>query len=175
MLANREATIIKKYGSLENFYKYKGNKNKETWDKKHDYILAKINKKKKLNNTFQVSNMEKDFYNILVNKYGKEDVVKQYKDENRYPFNCDFYIKSKDLFIELNLHWSHGGHLFNPNNPEDLNLLKHWEEKSSNSLYFKNAINTWTKRDVEKFKIAKENNLNYEVIYNKKELYEKYL
>jgi len=32
---------------------------------------------------------------------------------------CDFYIPSEDLFIELNRHWSHGGHFYDPNNIED--------------------------------------------------------
>ena len=36
------------------------------------------------------------------------DVITQYKDD-RYPFACDFYIPSLDLFIECNYHWTHGG------------------------------------------------------------------
>ena len=28
---------------------------------------------------------------------------------DRYPFACDFYISSLDLFIECNYHWTHGG------------------------------------------------------------------
>ena len=69
--------------------------------------------------TFNTSKQEKDYYNYLVNKYGKDDVLYQYTD-SRYPYSCDFYIKSKDLFIELNLHWTHGGHPFDKNNAEDL-------------------------------------------------------
>ena len=36
------------------------------------------------------------------------DVITQYKDD-RYPFACNFYIPSLDLFIECNYHWTYGG------------------------------------------------------------------
>ena len=32
------------------------------------------------------------------------------------------YIKEDDLFIELNNHWTHGGHPFDPNNKEEYYL-----------------------------------------------------
>ena len=38
--------------------------------------------------------------------------------------------------------------------------------------YFNNAINTWTIRDVEKRKYAKENKLNYIVLWKYEELQE---
>lgn len=44
-------------------------------------------------------------------------------------------------------------------NPEDLAILEKWKEKSKNSQFFINAINTWTVRDVQKRNKAKENNL----------------
>ena len=70
-----------------------------------------------------------------------------------------------DLFIELNAHWTHGGKPFDPNDEECINKLKEWEEKAKTSEYFRVAIETWTVRDVEKQRIAKENGLNYKVIY----------
>ena len=40
-----------------------------------------------------------------------------------------------------------------------------WQEKAKQSQFYENAIKTWTERDVEKQRVAKENNLNYKVIY----------
>lgn len=103
-------------------------------------------------------------YHDLCLQYGKENVLHPYRDE-RYPFNCDFYIISEDLFIEYNGTWTHGGHPFDPMDLDDIYKLEQWEEKAKTSPYYKNAIYTWTDLDVRKQKIAKENNLNYIVIY----------
>lgn len=150
---NREKafeTIIYTYGSLENYYKELHQKGNET---------------KKRNNSFNSSKPEINFYNILCESYGKENVLRNYKDKERYPFYCDFYIKSLDKFIELNLHWTHGSLPYNKDDLECQKQLEIWQEKAKTSQFYQNAIETWTVRDVEKQKIAKENNLNYEVIY----------
>jgi hypothetical protein len=115
------------------------------------------------NNTFSTSSNEEHFYNSLVQVYGRTDVIRQYK-ESRYPFNCDFYIKSEDLFIELNLSWTHGKKPFEGNS-EDLATLNLWKTKAKTSDYYAGAIKTWTERDPLKLKIAKENNLKYLNIY----------
>ena len=101
----------------------------------------------------------------LVQQYGRENVIYQYHSDARYPFNCDFYIISEDLFIEVNNWWHHGPHPLNPNNEEDINLLNEWKEKAKTSSQFQAAIYTWTVRDQLKIKTAKENNLNYKLIY----------
>lgn len=116
----------------------------------------------KRNNSFNKSQPEEDMYKQLCEQYGEDNVVRQYKEE-RYPFDCDFYIPSEDLFIELNLHPSHGEHPFDPNNEEDVKLLESLKEKDDN--WSKMIIDVWTNRDVVKQKIAKENNLNYVTIY----------
>ena len=113
--------------------------------------------------TFNSSVVEDRIFELLIDKFG--EVIRQYRDE-RYPFNCDFYIPSKDLFIELNAHWTHGGMPYDPNNEVCKEQLRRWEEKSKNSKYYKNAIYAWTNLDVRKQKCAKENELNYKVIYN---------
>jgi len=74
---------------------------------------------------------------------------------------CDFYIPSKDLFIELQLSWTHGSKPFVENNIDCQNQLNIWRQKSLTSDYYKNAIETWTIRDVKKRNIAKQNKLNY--------------
>ena len=96
--------------------------------------------------------------------YGEEQVLRNHKEE-RYPFYCDFYIKCEDLFIELNAHWTHGGQPYDPNDDFCKTQLAKWQEKAKTSQFFANAIDTWTVRDVRKANVAKENNLNYKVIY----------
>lgn len=131
-------------------------------------VQDKVNKTKKVNKTFNTSGPEEKYYRYLCKKYGAEEVLRQYKD-NRYPFNCDFYIKSEDLFIELNISWTHGGKLFE-GNAADLLKLATWKERAKHSNYYKTAIEVWTQRDVQKYKIAKENNLNYKIYYTEAEL-----
>lgn len=119
---------------------------------------------KKKNNSFNSSNVEEDFYRALNEEYKSKTIYRNYKCD-RYPFYCDFYIKEDDLFIELNAHWTHGGRPFDPNDSSCQEQLKQWQEKSKTSLFYKNAIETWTVRDVQKREIAKKNNLNYKTIY----------
>lgn len=130
--------------------------------------LQKSYATRKKNHTFNSSKPEDIFYQKLVEKYGEQNIIRQYKDI-RYPFMCDFYIKSLDQFIELNLHWTHGGHLFDPNNLNDLKKLERWKEKAKYSNYYKNAIETWTKRDLNKIYIAQKAKINYKAIYSFKE------
>lgn len=125
----------------------------------------KLNQTKAQNGTFNTSQPEELYYNSLVQIYGKDDVIRQYRDE-RYPFSCDFYIKSLDLFIELNLHWTHGEHSYDETNLEDIALKEELELKAKSSDYYKNALYVWTDLDVRKQQIAKENNLNYRVVYS---------
>lgn len=142
-------TITQKYGSLDSYYKQIYNKGIETKYKKW---------------TINTSQVEKEYLKQLRKVYGYPDVMTQYRSE-KYPFRCDFYIRSLDLYIELNAHWTHGGMPYDKNNPECQKKLELWKEKAKTSKFYENAIYTWTVRDVEKQKIAKENNLNYKVIY----------
>lgn len=114
------------------------------------------------NNTLKSSKYEDTVYEMLCKKYG--DVKRQYKEE-RYPFYCDFYVPSEDLFIELNAHWTHGGKKFDNKDSGCVKQLNEWKEKAKNSEFYGNAIHTWTVRDVEKNIMAIKNNLNYSVIY----------
>lgn len=123
----------------------------------------------KKNNTFNSSSPERDFEMFLNTLYTKSDIIHQYKD-SRYPYFCDFYIKSKDLFIELNLHWTHGKHPFDKNSKEDLEKLETW--KTKHTKYYDKAIRTWTERDIEKQEMAKKNNLNYYVFYSIEDAYD---
>lgn len=83
--------------------------------------------------------------------------------DGRYPFKVDIYLKEKDLFIELNLFWTHGGHWFNKNCSADLEMVSNW--KAKNTLFYDNAVKNWTISDVNKRSFAKKNDLNYIVLW----------
>ena len=144
--------------------------NKATWDQHKKEILEKAYQTKKNNKSFNSSSIEDIYYKILCIKYSASNVIRQYKEE-RYPFACDFYIKSLDLFIELNLNWTHGGHKFNVNDEQDKQKLILWQEKAKSSDFYKKAIDVWTRLDPEKFAYAEKNHLNYKVYYSEDELY----
>ena len=127
---------------------------------------------KKKNNSFNISKGEDKLYQILCEKYGTENVIRQYYS-NIYPFVCDFYIKSEKLYIEYQGNWTHGKHPFDETNPDDLKTLQLWKDKSmevnfkgKQKKYYLNAIYTWTDLDVRKRTIAKQNNLNFIEIFN---------
>lgn len=154
-------TCLLKYG-VDNVMKNELIKNKIDYkeQKRKEYIT------KRKNNSFNKSNIEDKSFILLKEKY--QDILRQYKSK-LYPFYCDFYIPSLDLYIECNYHWTHGGKTFEGND-NDLIKLNEWKEK--NTQYFKNAINCWTIRDVNKRNIAKKNNLNYIEFWNINELKE---
>ena len=120
---------------------------------------------KRRNGTFNTSKPEQTLYLLLCDVFGEKNVAKQYSDI-RYPFHCDFYIKPLDLFIELNAHWTHGGHWFDENNSFDIDKLISWSSQSRNSQYYQSAIYIWTERDPMKLKCAVDNNLNYLVFWD---------
>ena len=118
-----------------------------------------------------------DIHGITKNLNIIEDKIKNYLIEHNiefkqqykskeYPYSCDFYIKSLDLFIELNLHWTHGDHPYNESDSRDVELKESLAEKAKTSEYYRNALYVWTDLDVRKQRIAKENNLNYKAVYS---------
>ena len=131
-------------------------------------IVHKSWETKRKNGTFNTSKPEETMKSLLIDIFGKDDVFCQYDADTRYPFACDFYIKSSDLFIELNAHWSHGGHWFNKNDDNDLQKLTVWTKRAQQkgSRYYHAAIYVWTERDLMKKAIAEKNNLNYLVFWN---------
>lgn len=102
----------------------------------------------------------------LVDYFGRNDVFYQYglfPKDNRYPFNCDFYIKSLDLFIELNYHYSHNDHWFDKTNECDVNKYNEW--KHSHNIKYRKAAYNWAITDLQKRKFAEDNGLNYLVFW----------
>lgn len=131
------------------------------------FIHAKSWQTKRRNGTFSTSRPEDTLYGLLCDKFGRENVVRQYMDD-RYPFHCDFYISTLDLFIELNANWTHGGHWFDSNNPLDLEKLACWQDRvlHQGSQFYKSAIHVWTVTDIKKRETAMVSNLNYLVFWD---------
>lgn len=146
-------TLLKHYGVTNPL------KNKDIYNKHIETM--------KINGTMNTSKPEEDYYKYLCDKYGEDDIIRQYRDDrysyNGKCFNCDFYIKSEDRFIELNYHPSHGGHPFDENNEEDLKILENL--KNNKSEWNDLIIDVWTNRDVLKKKVAEQNKLNIDILY----------
>ena len=147
----RKHTSLLKYG-VDHPMKSDIVKQKYNW---HN-IVNKINETKNKNNTFNTSNTEEISYELL--KLQFPDVIRQYRSDV-YPFNCDFFIPSLDLYIECNYHWSHGKHPFNKHNKNDIERLDIMHKK--HSKYYDISINVWTIKDPLKRQTAKENKLNW--------------
>lgn len=114
------------------------------------------------NGTFNTSQGEKEIYKLLLEKF--EDVKYQYVSKE-YPFHCDFYIPKLNIYIEYQGTWTHGSKPFE-GTEEDLAKLDKWEQKALNSKFYRNAIDVWTKFDVEKRRLARENRLNWIEFFN---------
>ena len=122
----------------------------------------RISRVKRENGTFNTSSSEDALYGLLVeyvNQHGMT-VVRQYRDEKRYPFAVDFYIPERDLFIELNGSWSHGGHWYEVDREMDQKTVQTWLKKGKKSKYYRVALETWTERDVRKREAARQAELN---------------
>ena len=143
----------------------------EDYIKHKNKIIDKISETKRKNNSFNVSKPEEFIYNILKENY--TDVKREYNEDPRYPWHCDFYIPKIDTFIELQGYYTHGKHPFNKNSKEDidrLNKLKiKYKDYYENKGKWPQIISVWTESDVLKRNKAKEENLKYIEIFTIKE------
>ena len=169
-------TCLEKYG-VENPMQTQYYKNLISSILSSNEIQEKIYNTKLLNNSFNISYQEDVCFDLLKEKYS--DCIRQYKSE-LYPFNCDFYIPSLDLYIEYNGSHYHHYHPFDINDDNDINELNRLKEKAENSNAHKNGkksqydniIYTWTILDSKKRNIAQQNNLNYIEFWNINEVKE---
>ena len=122
----------------------------------------------KSNNSFIKSKIQDDTYNELRKYFNEEDIFKEHKTE-KYPYKCDFYIKSIDTYIEVQGSQFHNHHPFNKENNNDIKELNKLIVKSKLNPKSQaiGIINTWTITDIQKRNLAKENNLNYIEIWPK--------
>lgn len=141
--------------------------------RKTEECLKKIVESKKRNGTANTSKYERNAYQWLIEYYGPEDIVAQYKDEryknpiNGHTYHCDFYIRSKDLFIELQIFWGHGPHPFNENDKNDIALLEEIKEKIKEKPIYQRLVNCWTKDDVCKRQVAKLSGIKLLEVYDR--------
>lgn len=183
ILRYNDATYNNRQKMKETFQRTRGVDNisqteywKDIIHSKQQEIQRKIYDTKRKNGTLGTSNSEDIVYQLLIQKFDFNDVIHHYYDEKRYPFECDFYIKSLDLFIELNFYWTHGFEPFNKDNTKHQERLNNWI-KSTQEINFKeqkkdgykNAIYIWTIDDPNKLATFKRNNLNYRIFYNLEE------
>lgn len=120
----------------------------------------KVTKQEK--GTFHTSQSEEILFQRLCDVFGESDVKRQYFSDE-YPFACDFYIVSRDMYIELNGTWTHGTHWFEGSS-DDMMVLQDWSQKGT--VYYQNAIQVWSKTDVKKRSVAEQNCLNYVVFWD---------
>ena len=121
-------------------------------------MQAKRDETRKKNGTYATSQPEIDLGARLVERFGESDVKTQYKD-SRYPWKCDFYIVSRDLFIELNACQYHNGHWYDASDSRDREVLD--EFKNSSSKQDKSTVCIWSGLDVKKRERARAEKLNY--------------
>lgn len=120
-------------------------------------LVSKNVEAKRQNGTFSTSSVEEHIKNF-------SSFAAQYNKDARYPYLCDFYDKGKDLFIEVNASWTHGYHWYNAK--KDAFVCKKWITKSKKSDYYANALEVFTKLDVEKRNTAMVNDLNYVTLWD---------
>lgn len=120
--------------------------------------IRKANRTRIVNGTTNYSKSENEFYHkLLLLGFDKDDIIHHYMSD-KYPFNCDFYIKSKDLYVEYQGHFTHGYEPFDENNEEHLKYLIDMQDAGKD-------MSTWFKRDVNKLNVAKKNKINLLLVY----------
>lgn len=126
--------------------------------------VYKVAKTKAVNHTFHTSKPEEALYEMLCEHFGSEDIVRQYLSDE-YSYACDFYIKSRDLYIELNASWTHGNHWFGTGTTDN-DVKTEWLSKKTE--YYNNAVEVWSDKDLKKRESALLNKLNYVVFWDNK-------
>lgn len=156
---NRQKSMLAKYGAANSV------EIKE--------IRDKIFEARRRNNTMSTSRAEESLYLLLCDVFGFSDVQRNIVVDDRYPYHVDFYVKSLDLFIELNGDRSHGGKWFDPQSIDDISQLCDWqqnmlrvENETNKKSRYRQFIKVWTVLDVTKRQIASKHNLNYLVFWD---------
>lgn len=125
-------------------------------------VVRKVFASRLRNGTCNTSESEERLYGSLCERFGEDDVVRQYSS-SEYAFACDFYVRSRDLYVELNAMWTHGQHWFGSGR-HDADVAAAWREKGT--AFYDNAVDVWTRSDVEKRETARRNGLNYVVFWD---------
>ena len=131
-------------------------------------VAKEVFEKRKMNGTLNTSKYEEYVWKKLLQIFTV--VERNYNSDPRYPFHVDFYVPERDLFLELNINWTHGFSWYDPSSKEDLDKRSYIEKK-----YPKWCPMAWWTSDVQKREFAKKNNLNYVVLWNSKDIEEWFL
>lgn len=136
-------------------------------------IREKIFEARRLNGTLNDSKPEDALEVLLQNRFGMDDVLRNVVVDDRYPFHVDYYIKSRDMFIELNGDRSHNDHWFDSSDERDQSLVRFWmgradelESEFGGQSRYRSFIRVWTETDVAKREAARINKLNYLVFWD---------
>lgn len=164
----KKQTALKHYG-VEYWQQSKEGREWLSYILSTDEVQQKMIETKRKNDTLGKSKIELEILYLIKEKFS--DIEYQHRDNDRYPFNCDYYIPSLDLFIEYQGFVTHGKHPYNENNVDDINELNRIKSKDliKHPLY-KDIIENWTITDPMKRNIAKKNNLNYIEFWNIEEV-----
>lgn len=173
----QEKTMIEKYGVKYWAQTDEGKRRLSEIGRDPNIQKAKSETRRK-NNTFKSSCVEDEIKVVLQSIF--PNLKDHYKNDPRYPFECDFYIPDLDMFIEYNGSQFHNTEPFNPNNIKHLEIIKKYKtrsnelkkEKCKDNTQYDNMIYDWTIRDVNKRETAKRNKLNYIELWNKKEAFD---
>lgn len=156
---HRQETMLSRYGAANSV--------------QIDEIRNQIFEARRKKGTINSSKAEDVFYEMLIEYFGETDVLRNVCVDNRYPYHVDFYIKSRDLFIELNGDKCHNTHWFDENNEQDIQTVNSWKEnqlriesETGKKSRYSKYIETWTVSDVKKRQSAKANDLNYLVFWD---------
>lgn len=162
--ARIEATMLERYGA-KNFMQSDAVKarrmQQEQFGADHYTRSAEYSR----NHTFNASGGEDLLYERLTAVFGDGQVIRQYQDE-RYPYACDFYVKDRDLFIELNASWTHGGRWWQQDSSWCRRQKAVWQDKAALHAFYKQALDTWLMRDTAKRAAAELGRLNYLVFWD---------
>lgn len=157
--AHRQETMLARYGAANSV--------------QIDEIRNQIFETRRKRGTINSSQAEDVLYEMLSAYFGKADVLRNVCVDSRYPYHVDFYVKSRDLFIELNGDKCHNTHWFNENNERDVQIVNSWKEnqlrveaETGKKSRYRKYIETWTVSDVKKRQSAKTNHLNYLVFWD---------
>lgn len=86
--------------------------------------------------------------------------------ETHRHFQCDFYIPSKDWFINYDKIFTHGRRKYNPNDPKCQEDVKWLESMSKPGNYYERALKQWTVTDPIKRQVAEENGIRLIELFN---------
>jgi len=154
VIAKKKATFKAKYGV--------------EYISQNEEIKQKIWETSKKHNLCQTSHEEEELFEYL--KQFFPDIKHHYKSDD-YPYNCDFYIPSENLYIEYQGSLFHYGRSFlnTLEDKEDLAMLEQKDKERYETIGKKTKysaiIDTWTKSDVLKRMWALNNKLRYLEIY----------